>query len=135
MTVVEANSEYDLEEDRVRLRAGRCPDCGAVFCPTGTVCAACGHRGLDEILLAPTATVYTYTRVHQSTPDFQAPYDLVYADFPENVRVMLPALGEGYPVIGEQVDIVLAPGPRVKDGQLIDMPHARTAAERSEHDG
>ena len=58
-----------------------------------------------------------------------------WRDFPENVRVMLPALGEGYPVIGEQVDIVLAPGPRVKDGQLIDMPHARTAAERSEHDG
>lgn len=130
-----ASGEYELEDGLVRLRAGRCPECGAVFCPYGLVCPGCGHRGLDEILLQPGGTIYTYTRVHQSTPQFETPYDLVYVDFLENVRVMLPALGDGPPVIGEQVEIVLARGPHIENGELVDAPHARMVPERSGQDG
>lgn len=129
---------YELEGGLVRLRAGRCPECGAVFCPARLVCAGCGHRGLEEILLAPRGTIYTFTTVHQSTPEFRTPYDLLYVDFDEQVRVMLPAVGEERPRIGEPVEIVLGTGPRLVDSEPEEGPHALmvggTAAERSDGD-
>lgn len=126
---------YEVEDGLVRLHAGRCPGCGAVFCPAGLVCAGCGHRGLDEILLSPRGTIYTFTQVHQSTPEFGTPYSLVYVDFPEEVRVMLPVLEGEIPRIGEAVQIVLAPGPRLVDGDPEEGPHAKMATERSESNG
>jgi uncharacterized OB-fold protein len=119
---------YEIEAGLVRLRAGKCPQCGALFCPTRLVCGGCGHRGLDELLLAPRGTVYTFTQVHQSTPEFAAPYFLAYVDFPEQVRVMLPALGDEAPRIGEAVEVVMAPGPRIVEGELEMSPHAQTVA-------
>ncbi len=129
MAVIER--DYEEADGLVRLRAGRCPQCGAVFCPAGLVCAGCGHRGLEDLFLGPRGTVYTYTRVHQSTPEFRAPYSLAYVDFPEQVRVMLPVLGAETPVIGDSVEIVLAPGPRLVDGELEESPHARVMKDGS----
>ncbi len=130
MTTVQQPTEvppgaYQMEDGLARLRAGRCPECGALFCPPRLACAGCGHRGLDEVLLAPQGTVYTFTQVHQSTPEFQAPYVLAYVDFPEQVRVMLPVLGDQAPPIGATVQIVEAPGPRIVDGELEMGPHAQ----------
>ena len=130
---------YELEDGLVRLRAGRCPECGAVFCPARLVCDGCGHRGLDEILLAPRGTIYTFTQVHQSTPEFATPYYLVYVDFAEQVRVMLPYAGEEVPRIGESVEIVLGRGPRLAEGEPEEGPHAVMIAtagtERSDGNG
>ena len=130
---------YEIEGGFVHLRAGRCPECGAVFCPARVVCDGCGHRGLDEILLAPRGTTYTFTTVHQSTPDFRTPYHLAYVDFDEHVRVMLPTAGEETPRIGAAVEIVLGPGPRVVDGEPEVGPHAlmvgAPATERSDGNG
>ena len=127
---------FELEDDFVRLRAGRCPACGAVFCPERLVCDGCGHRGLEEILLAPRATIYTFTTVHQSTPELVTPYHLAYVDFDEQVRVMLPVAGEEPPRIGAAVEIVLGPGPRLVAGEPEVGPHAlvigRSATARSD---
>ena len=130
---------YEVEDGLVRLRAGRCPACNAVYCPARLVCDGCGHRGLEEILLAPRATIYTFTTVHQSTPDFRTPYHLAYVDFDEQVRVMLPVAGEEPPRIGAAVEIVLGPGPRLVAGEPEVGPHAlmvgAPATERSDGNG
>ncbi len=119
---------YEVEGGLVRLRAGRCPECGAVYCPARLVCDGCGHRGLEEILLAPRGTIYTFTTVHQSTPEFRTPYHLCYVDFDEQVRVMLPAAGDERPRIGEAVEIVLGTGPRLVDAEPEEGPHALMVA-------
>lgn len=121
---VDVRGPYEAANGLVRLRGGKCPQCGAVFCPARLVCDGCGHRGLEEVLLEPRGTIYTFTEVHQSTPEFRTPYFLVYVDFPENVRVMLPATGEETPRIGAPVEIVLAPGPRLVGGEPEEGPHA-----------
>ncbi|MHB8244986.1 MAG: Zn-ribbon domain-containing OB-fold protein [Acidimicrobiales bacterium] len=139
MSVQEATTDlqgpFEVDNGLVRLRGGRCPHCAAVFCPARLVCDGCGHRGLEDVLLEPRGSIYTFTEVHQSTPEFRTPYFLVYVDFSENVRVMLPALGEETPKIGAAVEIVLAPGPRLVDEELEQGPHARmvtgTESERS----
>ena len=128
---VASKRPYELEDGLVRLRAGRCQDCGAVFCPARLVCDGCGHRGLDEILLAPRGTVYTFTQVHQSTPEFATPYNLVYVDFAEQVRVMLPAAGEEVPRIGEPVEIVIGRGPRLVEGEPEEGPQALMVGNRA----
>ena len=119
---------YEVEDGLVRLRAGRCPACNAVYCPARLVCDGCGHRGLEEILLAPRGKIYTFTTVHQSTPEFQTPYHLCYVDFDEQVRVMLPAAGEERPRIGEDVEIVLGTGPRLVGTEPEEGPHALMVA-------
>ncbi len=120
----DVHGPYEVTGGFVRLRAGRCPKCSAVFCPARLVCDGCGHRGLEEVLLEPRGTIYTFTKVHQSTPEFRTPYFLVYVDFPENVRVMLPAVGEETPRIGAPVEIVIASGPRLVDDEPQEGPHA-----------
>ncbi|HUY60534.1 MAG TPA: zinc ribbon domain-containing protein [Candidatus Dormibacteraeota bacterium] len=123
-TASRVGENYDVEDQRVRLRASRCRACGAVFHPPRLVCAGCGHRELEPVHLGPVGTAYTFTCVHQSTPDFQTPYVLVYVDFPEAVRVLLPFLGDEPPAIGETVELVLGPGPRLADGVPVTLVHA-----------
>ncbi len=130
MAVSPVDASYEVEDERVHLRGSRCRACQAVFHPPRPVCAGCGHRDLEPVRLGPVGTVYTFSRVHQSTPDFQAPYVLAYVDFPEAVRVLLPFLGEQPPTIGDEVDLVLAPGPRLADGAPVTLVHARPLPSR-----
>ncbi|MCL6094839.1 MAG: OB-fold domain-containing protein [Actinobacteria bacterium] len=116
---------YVIEDGKVRLRASKCPTCGGVFQPPRSICPADGSSPLDDILLASEGTVYTFTVVRQSTPEFKTPYILVYVDFPEQVRVLMPYDGEEPPPIGSQVDIVMGSGPRVENGEPVSIPHAR----------
>jgi len=43
---------------------------------------------MRAVRLSRRGIVYTYTVVHQSTPEFPTPYVLAYVDLPEGVRVL-----------------------------------------------
>lgn len=77
----------------VRLVASRCQACGAHFFPQRLVCARCLARDLATVPLSGRGTLYTYTTVYQSTPEFPTPYLLAYVDFPEGVRVLAQLIG------------------------------------------
>ena len=104
-------ANFVIEDGKVHLRASRCPSCGAALYPSREICPADGTDSLEDILLSSSGTVYTFTVARQSTPEFRTPYVLVYVDFPENVRVLLPYDGSEPPVIGAKVEIVMADGP------------------------
>jgi uncharacterized OB-fold protein len=76
------------EAGRGVLVGGRCRTCGTVYFPAPEVCARCQGQDLEPADLSGRGTVYTYTVVRQSTPEFRTPYVLVYVDLPEGVRVL-----------------------------------------------
>jgi uncharacterized OB-fold protein len=63
---------------------------------------------VERVDLSGRGTVYTYTVVRQSTPEFQTPYVLVYVDFPEGVRVLGQLVGCGPEAVrvGMPVEVV-----------------------------
>lgn len=97
------------------LLGSRCEGCGTVYFPPHALCVRClTAEGLRPITLSRRGTVYTYTVVHQSTPEFPTPYVLAYVDLPEGVRV-LSQLTEVAPEqvrIGMAVELVEAVVPR-----------------------
>lgn len=82
-----------FEDGRGVLVGARCRACGAYYFPAPEVCARCQEQSLERVDLTGPGTVYTYTMVWQSTPQFQTPYVLVYVDFPEGVRVLGQLVG------------------------------------------
>ena len=116
---------FEYEGGRLCLVGSSCPQCGAAFYPPQAVCARCGHRGGDKLLLGPEGTVYTWSRVHRSTPEFKPPYVLVYVDFPQDVRVLMPLSDAAEPQIGDTVELAMEDGPRVEAGNLVPLVHAR----------
>lgn len=118
---------YQVDGETVYLIGSQCSECDAVFYPEQAVCARCGHRGSEPLRLGPTGTLYTWTRVHQSTPEFKVPYVLAYVDFSQNVRVLVPLADGIEPQVGMAVELVLAPGPRMgADGTPMTLVHVRS---------
>ncbi len=75
-------------EGRGHLVGSRCRGCGAHFFPVRQACSGCLSTDLETKRLSNEGTLYTYSVVRQSTPDFEVPYMLGYVDLPEGVRVM-----------------------------------------------
>lgn len=65
----------------------------------------------EPILLSPQATLYSFTVIHPNPKTGLTPFTLVYADFPEEVRVFGKLdLAEGErPRIGAALRVVAAP--------------------------
>jgi uncharacterized OB-fold protein len=70
------------------LLGSRCASCGAHFFPVRQACAGCLDTDLEAVRLSTTGTLYTFSIVRQSTPEFEVPYALGYVDFSEGVRIM-----------------------------------------------
>lgn len=102
-----------------RLVGSRCPGCGAHYFPQRRTCARCFGEDLERVALSGTGTVYTYTVVHQSTPEFPVPYVLAYVDLAEGVRVPAQLSGcEPEDVrIGMTATLVVEPFGVADDGQ------------------
>ena len=93
------------------LLGSRCRSCGAHFFPVRAACAGCLSDELETVRFSPTATLYTYSVVRQSTPEFEVPYALGYVDLPEGVRVMTQLTGrepEAYE-LGMEMELVVEP--------------------------
>lgn len=69
------------------LVGGRCPGCGAHYFPARSVCSRCLCGDVERVPLCSSGTLYTYTVIHQSLPQFETPYVLGYVDLDDNVRV------------------------------------------------
>lgn len=69
------------------LVGGRCPECGAFYFPARSVCSRCLCGDLERVPLCSSGSLYTYTVIHQSLPQFETPYILGYVDLDDNVRV------------------------------------------------
>jgi uncharacterized OB-fold protein len=124
---------YEIDGANIYLLGSQCSACGAAFYPEQTVCGRCGHRGSESLRLGPDGILYTWTRVHQSTPEFKTPYVLSYVDFPQNVRVLVPLVDNAEPKIGMAVKLVLAPGPKLShDGQPVELVHVAPVIAKEE---
>ena len=100
------------------LVGSRCGNCGAHFFPVRAACSGCLHNGLETVRFSTTATLYTFSVVRQSTPEFEVPYALGYVDLPEGVRVMTQLTGrapEDYE-IGMAMELVVEPFGADADG-------------------
>jgi uncharacterized OB-fold protein len=105
---------------RLRLAGSRCARCGAHYFPRRLVCARCLATDLSVVGLSPQGTVYTYTVVHQSTPEFPTPYVLAYVDLPEGVRVLAPLAADASQVrIGMPVELCVEPVRTAPDGRPV----------------
>lgn len=94
----------------LRLVGTRCRQCGARFFPRRAVCARCLSPDTEVVPLSSRGTLYTYTVVYQSTPEFRTPYLLAYVDLPEGVRLLAPLEG----LAPDQVQIGIALDLRVE---------------------
>jgi uncharacterized protein len=75
------------------LVGGRCPECAAFYFPARSVCSRCLCGSLERVPLCSAGTLYTYTVIHQSLPQFETPYILGYVDLDDNVRVAAQIVG------------------------------------------
>ena len=103
------------------LLGSRCTECEAYFFPIRAACARCLHQELETIRFSTTATLYTFSVVRQSTPDFEVPYALGYVDLPEGVRVMTQLTGlepEDYQ-LGMEMELVVEPFGLDDDGNEL----------------
>ncbi|MBI4278235.1 MAG: Zn-ribbon domain-containing OB-fold protein [Armatimonadetes bacterium] len=99
----------------------RCRACGAHFFPRRAVCARCLGADVEAVRLSAEGILYTYTVVHQSTPEFPTPYILGYVDLPEGVRLLAPMVGvEADQVrIGMPVRVVVEPVRTDPEGRAV----------------
>lgn len=100
------------------LLGSHCGNCGAHFYPVRVACSGCLHNDLETVRFSTTATLYTFSVVRQSTPEFEVPYALGYVDLPEGVRVMAQLTGrppEDYE-IGMEMELVVQPFGTDEDG-------------------
>jgi len=114
--------ELDLHEDGTgNLLGSRCRSCGAHFFPIREACSGCLSADLEIVGFSTEGTLYTYSVVRQSTPDFEVPYVLGYVDFPEGVRIMgqISGIEPEEITIGMAVGLVLEPFGEDDDGNPL----------------
>lgn len=89
-----AGSARDFVErdGQTYLVAGLSGSSGVEIFPRRPVCPKTGARDVEPILIGPSGTLYTYTKVHVSAA-CDAPYDLGYVDFPSGLRVLAQVRG------------------------------------------
>ncbi len=81
--------ELEVRRDGTgNLLGSRCRSCGAHFFPVRQACSGCLSQELETVRFSTEGTLYTFSVVRQSTPDFEVPYILGYVDLPEGVRIM-----------------------------------------------
>ncbi len=109
--------------ERPQMRGCVCPACGARFAGRRAICPGCGRRGLDECLLSPTGTVWTFTVVHQKPPGaiLEPPYAIAQVKLDDGPVVM--SVITGAPPsdmrVGLPVAMTLYDTGRVDDGARV----------------
>lgn len=114
----------DDPAERPRLLGSRCPHCGEHFFPRRVVCARCLEQGLEDILLGPRGTLYTFTYVHVplfgSMQRDAGRYGVGQVDLPEGPRVQAVLSGERDALsIGMAVELDLETLRRTEDGDEV----------------
>ena len=74
---------------RYRYEAGKCKQCGKVFFPPRVVCHGCRGQAFDNVELARTGRVETYTVIRVAPSGFatQAPYAVGIIRLDDGVKI------------------------------------------------
>jgi uncharacterized OB-fold protein len=98
-------------EAKLRLEAGRCPDCGTLALPQRFRCLGCGAEGTSTLVALPReAVVYTTSTIHTPVPGLATPYTIVIAELGDTgVRLLARITGAdpGSVAIGDRGTMVL----------------------------
>lgn len=98
-------------EAKLRLEAGRCPDCGTLALPQRFRCLGCGSEGTSTLVALPReAVVYTTSTIHTPVPGLATPYTIVIAELGDTgVRLLARITGAdpGSVAIGDRGTMVL----------------------------
>jgi uncharacterized OB-fold protein len=98
-------------EAKLRLEAGRCPDCGTLAVPVRFRCLGCGSEGRSTLVALPRdAVVYTTATIHTPVPGLATPYTIVIAELGDTgVRLLARLTGAepGSVAIGDRGTMVL----------------------------
>ena len=107
-----------------RLLGSRCTSCREVFFPRRVVCARCLALGMEEVLLGPSGTLYTWTWTHLplfgSRRADAGGYGVGQVDLPEGPRVQAVLAGprEAFS-IGMAMELDLEVLGENRDGQEV----------------
>jgi uncharacterized OB-fold protein len=99
----------DSKEEGFRLLASRETATGKHYFPPIPPSSPLAAR-YESVRLSEHATLYSYTIIHPNKKANKPPFALVYADFPENVRVFgryHPPAGQR-PAIGQRLSVALS---------------------------
>jgi uncharacterized OB-fold protein len=82
--------------DPPALIGGQCASCGALSFPRRAWCPECQGSTIEEVALARTGVVYTFTIVHMVPPGYlgEAPYAYGVVELPEGLRVTTTLLAD-----------------------------------------
>ena len=74
---------------RYRFEAAKCTKCGKILFPPRNICPGCGSREFEDVRLAETGKLLTYTILHTPPQPFvdQAPYAVGIAEMDDGVRL------------------------------------------------
>jgi uncharacterized OB-fold protein len=75
---------------RYRLEAKKCLACGKISFPPRLICDACGGREFEDVKLADTGKVATYTIIRVPPQQFvdQAPYAVGIVNLDDGVKIV-----------------------------------------------
>ena len=83
-------SEDSKSDRKPRLIGSKCKNCGEVVFPAKTLCPNCSSDEVEERLIGPTGTLYSFTVVYQAGPmgyKGPVPYGVVKVEMPEGLRI------------------------------------------------
>lgn len=105
------------------LNATRCGACGWVMLGARRRCSRCWEvDSLQATSVGRRGRVYSRTVIHAPAPGFVSPYTVAYIDLAEGIRIFAHlAQGDDSPMIGDEVELVIAPL-RLADGQPLTGP-------------
>lgn len=75
------------EDNEIRLKGTKCPNCGGFFFPPKARCPECLQSGLNSVALDTRGTLYSYTTVYIPSRNFKPPYTVGYVELNEGVRI------------------------------------------------
>ena len=74
---------------RYRYEAAKCKGCGAVWFPPRLICAECGKREFEQVILSNTGKVKTFTVIRVAPSEFtdEAPYAIGVVELDDGVVI------------------------------------------------
>lgn len=79
-----------LTNEKPKLIGSKCQDCGETVFPAKKRCPNCSSDNIEQALLGPRGTLYSFTVVYQSPPvgyRGPVPYGIVKVEMPDGLRI------------------------------------------------
>ena len=138
-----AEGLFTWPADDPRLMGSRCPACGVTTFPAQTSCVGCPADKMDEVLLEPRGTLWTFTtQEFRPKPPYKGPedpeedwhrYGVGYVELGEALRVE-SRLTESDPArlrIGMEMELRIIPfGTDDEGNELVNFGFAPVGSER-----